>query len=81
MRVSVDGRLQHHAAEHHLEQDAFHDAQGSLKVHVVAHTFRLPAEHGSVGSKARLKLPLCEQVNPDHLQHGTTQSTCNARHG
>lgn len=70
MQICLGFRLQHHIAEHHLEQDAFHDAQGSLKVHVVAHTFGLPAEHGSVGSKTCFKFSFCQQVDPNHLRHG-----------
>ena len=50
-----------------LGNDLLHEAQGSLKVHVVAHALGLPTEHGRVAAKACLKLCLSQQVHPDHL--------------
>ena len=41
-----------------LRYDFLHQPQGTLKVHVVAHTLGLPTEHGRVAAKARLKLRL-----------------------
>ena len=52
-----------------LGNDLFHESQRPLEVHVVAHAFGLPTEHGRVASKACLKLSLGQQIHPDHLQH------------
>ena len=41
-----------------LGNNRLHEAQGSLKVHVVTHALGLPTEHGRVTAKARLKLCL-----------------------
>lgn len=50
-----------------LGNDLLHEAQGSLKVHVVTHTLGLPTEHGRVTAKARFKLRPSQQVYPNHL--------------
>ncbi len=51
----------------YLEEDALHDAERPLKVHVVAHALGLPAGHGRVGTKACLELPLSQKIDPYNL--------------
>ena len=58
----------------YLEQNTLHDLKSPLKVHVIAHTFGLPAEHGCVRPEACFKFPFGQEINPDDLQCSMAQA-------